>query len=331
MFKIKLRKLNDEQLGAWLKMVLPLVLGKDRREARRTLFTLGSDKYTEMKEQLAEKGACSMIATNMYGDLRKINRLILYTYFPYQPEYEPGVVPPKGGPYDMTLEERFYLDTMQGKVENGQLTTRVFEGNRKHVTVSVEGFDKPQKLKVKVIKNDRQPWLPHVFGYLVVDDVEYSFAPGENKLVYYSDEGKIDEGKPWRLVNKRPLAEWQLERRARTAEKRATQLTKAEKDFLDEQVLEAVRAYDQIYEGSTNATRLKHIAEYWSADGMGEPFEWPGEPSKAAKKARNRWGTFDHAIIRNSLNRLVRRELITKYSEGRGKPVQYWVRVPYDG
>jgi len=329
MLQIRLRQLKDKQRDKWLETVLPLVIGKDRREAESILWDTRLAKQKEMKELAEEKGVNMAIFYEATDDLRNINRLILYTYFPYTPEYQPGVVPPKGGPYDMSLEDRFRLDGGRG-VKDGQLTTKVFEGNRKHVTVSVEGFDKPLKLKVKVIKNDRRGELPFVFGHVVVDDVEYSFAPGENKLVYYSDEGKIDEGKPWRLVNKRPLDEWQLERRARTAKRRATQLTKAEKAYLDEQVIEAIRAYQRIYKRSTQSPRLRDIAFYWSRAGMGEPFKWPGEPSESAQKARDYEGTFKKSVIRNSLNRLLRKELITKYSEERGKPAEYWIREQPD-
>jgi len=331
MLQIRLRKLSEKQRDQWLERMLPLVVGKDRREARILLFTAASDKYKEMKEKVEELGASTFIAEQIYGELRDINRLILYTYFPYIPEYEPGVVPPKGGPYDMPLEERFMLDDDGYRVKDGQLTTRLFERNRKRVTVSVEGFDKPLKLKTKFMEDSFRPNRPTVFGYVTIDDVEYAFTPSENKQVYYSDEGKIDEGKAWRMVGEpRPLDEWQIERRARTAKRRATQLTKAEKAYLDEQVIEAIRVYERIYKRSTQSPRLRDISLYWSSAGMGEPFEWPAEPSESARKARDYEGTFKKSVIRNSLNRLLRKELISKGDTARGAPSEYWIRVPYD-
>jgi len=349
MFQIRLNRLKDEQRDKWLKTVLPLVIGKNRREADRILFKARTDKYDEMKKLAEEQGVDSMVAYSAADDLRKINRLIMYRYFPYTPEYEPGVVPPKGGPYDLTLEDRFYMEG-SGKVKDGQLTTQAFEGNRKHVTVSVEGFDKPLKLKVKVIKNDREPWLPLVFGDVIIDDVRYSFSPGENKLVYYSDEGKIDEGKPWRLVNKNPLDKWQLERRARTAKRRATQLTKAEKAYLDDYLFNMIKDWEEKREETYQRQYEAAEGTYWQYELKRGPaitiplmgdlinpnrFEWPGEPSEKAKSAfsySTRYGQerFSESMIRNSLNRLLRKGLITKYSEERGKPAEYWIREQPD-
>jgi len=338
---VHLRVLKEGARDRYLARVVPLIMGKTRHEAWAILNDTRERELAEKRKEVQEKHPdaaggykVKILFQRVERDLRDINIATLYQLYPYAPNYGEGIVPPKGGPYDWSTAERlrFEEDGGSDRVRGGQLTLRAFERNRKHVTVSVEGFDKPVKLKTEAIKNDHRSWLPHVFGYVVIDDVEYVFAPSTNDLIRYSDEEKIDEGKAWRMVGEpRPLDEWQLERRARTTKRRATQLTKAEKAYLDEQVIEAIRAYQQTYKGSTNAIRLKHIAEYWSSDGMGEPFEWPGEPSEAASAARDRYGTFKKSDITNSLNRLLRKELISKGDTARGAPSEYWIRVPYDG
>lgn len=350
MFKIRLRQLKDKQRDKWLKAVLPLVIGKDRREADKILFDTRVAKQKEMKELAEEKGVNLSVFYEATDDLRDINQLILYTYFPYTPEYQPGVVPPKGGPYDVSLEERFRLDKQGYGVKDGQLTTRVFKGNRKHVTVSVEGFDKPLKLKTTFIENkDKSSTLsPVVLGDVVIGDIRYTFSPGENKLVWYSDRGKIDEGKPWELISERPLSESQIERRARTAKRRATQLAKAEKAYLDDYLFNMIKDWEEKREEDYQRSRKAAEGTYWQYEIqrgaaitipiMGDlmySFQWPDEPSEKAKSAfsyntRYAGKRFSESMIRNSLNRLLRKELISKGDTARGAPSEYWIRVPYD-
>ena len=347
MFKIRLGKMTEEQRDKWLGRVLPLIAGKSRREAYSILFDLGNEKYEEIKEKAKEQDVSSMVAIRYYGDIRKINRVIMYQVYPYTPEYQAGVVPPKGGPYDMTLKERFRLDDDGSKVKDGQLTTQAFESNRKHVTVSVEGFDKPVKLKTKALTNKHRSWLPTIFGYIILDDIEYVFTPGENKQVYYGDEGKIDEGKPWGQVGEpRPLDEWELRRQAHTAKARATQLTKAEKAYLDDHLFNMVKDWEEKREEDYQQLRKAAEGKWWGSDikrgavitipimgDLMESFKWPDEePSEKARGAfsyHKKYGyedRFSESMIRNSLNRLLRKEVITKYSEERGKPAEYWIR-----
>jgi len=61
MFQIRLNRLKDEQRDKWLKTVLPLVIGKNRREADRILFKARTDKYDEMKKLAEEQGVDSMV------------------------------------------------------------------------------------------------------------------------------------------------------------------------------------------------------------------------------------------------------------------------------
>ena len=338
---VHLQVLKKDSRDRYLARVVPLIMGKTRHEAWAILNDARDRYLAEKRQEVQEKHPdaadgykVKILFQRVERDLALISIATLYQLYPYVPNYGEGVVPPKGGPYDWSTAERlrFEEDGGSDRVRGGQLTLRAFERNRKHVTVSVEGFDKPVKLKTKAIKNDHRSWLPHVFGYVTIDDVEYVFAPSTNDLIRYSDEEKIDEGKPWRMVGEpRPLDEWQIERRARTAKRRATQLTKAEKAYLDEQVIEAIRVYERIYKRSTQSPRLRDIALYWSSEGMGEPFEWPGEPSEAASAARDYHGSFRMSVIRNSLNRLLRKELISKGDTARGAPSEYWIRVPYDG
>lgn len=357
---VNLKHISAKGRDKWIDRAVSLLIDVTDRIEANTILNQAREDWKERAPSVIkaarpdwDQARAERHIEQLEDELITLNRVILHRMFPYTPEYQPGVVPPKGGPYDLTPDDRFYAEQRYGgTVRDGQLTLSSFKGNRKHVTVSVEGFDKPQKLKTKVIENERQSWLPSVFGYVVIDDVEYVFAPSTNDLVRYSDEEKIDEGKAWRMVGEpEPLDKWQLERRARTAKRRATQLTKAEKAYLDDYLFNMIKDWEEARE--RNYQELYKAAEgtYWQYDLKRGPaitipimveqihpyrFKWPGEPSEKAKSAfsyNTRYGqeTFSASMIRNSLNRLLRKELISKGDTARGEPNEYWIREPYDG
>ena len=356
---LRLEYLSDAQRDAWLDHILPLIAGiTDRREASKILREARKKRMAEVTAKARAKypdkteDEIESLLWKPSSDLMKMETVILYQLYPYTPEYETGVVPPKGGPFDKTAEERLRSD-LRGYgmgVSEGQITIDAFERNRKKVTVSVEGFDHPLKLKTKFYP-DKKYGGGFVTGDVIIDNVTYSFRPATNDrgaLTTYGDAKQIDEGKPWTKFTERPLDDWQIKRREAQKERRQTQLTKAEKDHLDTAVLGAIQKWGEDREARYQSERKYWIElRGWAPDNhkrgneielqdirvawYGKNFEWPGEPSEAARQAYiDREEGFKESVIRNSLNRLLRKELISK-DTARGKPNVYWIRVPYDG
>jgi hypothetical protein len=354
---LRLEYLNDQQRDAWLGRVLPLIVGiKDGREAGKILRAARKERLAEATVRARAKypdkteKELERLLWKPQSDLMKMETVILYQFYPYTPEYEPGVVPPKGGPFDKTAEERLRSDLygMGQEISEGQITIDAFDGNRKKVTVSVEGFDAPLKLKT-VFYPDKKYGRGFVAGDIIVDDVRYAFRPATNDrgaMTTYGDDRMIDEGKRWTLMNKSPLEDWQIARREAQKGRREIQLTKAEKAYLDEQVFQVIKKWgedrENRYENERKhwvewrgwvpanhqrgpAITVKNIQLSWGGKG----WEWPEEPSEAAQGAYGDQGYLDgmkKSVVVNSLNRLLRKKLISKYSEERGKPAEYWIR-----
>jgi hypothetical protein len=356
---LRLEYLSDAQRDAWLDHVLPLIAGRitDRREADKILHEARKKRMAEATEKVrakypdkTEDEIESLLWAPSY-DLVKMGKVILYQLYPYTPQREPGVVPPKGGPFDKTAEERLRSDLygMGQKISEGQITIDAFDGNRKKVTVSVEGFDHPLKLKTTFFP-DKKYGRGFVTGDIIVEDMSYSFQPATNDrgaMTTYGDARMIDEGKRWTLLSKSPLDDWQIRRREAQKKRRQTQLTKTEKAYLDEQILGVIQKW-----GEDRETRYENERKHWvewrgwvpanhrrgpaitvkniQLSWYGKDWEWPEEPSEAAQGAYgdpdDGYDGMRKSVVVNSLNRLLRKKLISKYSEERGKPAEYWIR-----
>ena len=295
---LKLRKLTDSQRNQYIARIGQVLAdADDSREAASAALSELHDKAMEEASRGVDPEDHELVLLAL--DFYKLNDVALFTLYPYKADYEDGVEPPRGGPFDWTLEERWRRFPRWW----GQIPVEGFSGNRKKVTVSVEGFPEPVKLRTTVGGAYSHRYL---LGTLVMGDERWTFSPPTGAY------GLIDESKAWEQVgSSRKLYPWEIK-------KEAVRLTRAEREHLDGVVLEAVRAHDDAFP----LTRYD-LQRSWSFFHDGQPFEWPDDPSSAAKAARDEEGIFTRKAIQNALNRLLRRGVIERYSSP-GKPTTYW-------
>jgi len=318
------RKITPKQQDKYVEKIAEAVVGKDAKEARKALYALHDEVMAQVEANAVEQGIDPddhrLVVMNL--DFRGLNDVAMFTLFPYTPDFEPGVVPPTGGPFDWTPEERFRRGREDFQT-HGQLKKDDFKrrgGGSTFVTASVEGFEEPVKMRLKIFRRDKDFHSPvtSVLGYAIIDDIEYVWALPRDP---WPNNDLVAEGKRWERVGEdRPLSGWQKDRLAPKP-----QLTKNERRQVDAAVLSAIREYNsdavksRAYGRGQSLMQLADLKVWWSSYGYGNDFEWEHEDlSDAAKQIY--WAEKDNAFhpkaLRNALSRLLRSKAIIKLEGG---------------